>query len=65
MSRPDTIIIDGKPYSWRHIRELRKKQLEAAQTAKQPTLFPLREDARLVSQRSADGRYQEPTLFDP
>jgi len=30
----------------------------------QPTLFELKEDARPPAQRSAAGRYAEPTLFD-
>jgi hypothetical protein len=30
----------------------------------QPTLFPLKEDARPVAARTAAGRYYEPGLFD-
>ncbi len=66
MSRPDTIIIDGRAYRWRDIVELRKQQIAAwkAGRSDQPALFPLIEDARPKSQRRADGRFLEPSLFD-
>jgi len=56
------IIIDGKSYAWRDILALRREQRQPALPL--PTLFELREDARPSSQRSAAGRYLEPTLFD-
>jgi hypothetical protein len=65
MARPDTIIIDGRAYSWRALMEQRRAQLEAwrkAQSA-QPALFPLIEDCRPRCERTAAGRYQEPTLL--
>ena len=67
MSLPRTIMIGGKAYDWREIRALRKAQLEAHRAAQagQPTLFPLVTDCRPESQRSASGRFSQPTLFDP
>ena len=59
---PTTFIeIDGKRYAWRDILRLRREQRQAKST--QPTLFPLREDSRPATQRTADGRFSEPTLF--
>jgi len=65
MSRPDTIMIGGRAFSWRAILELRRNQLEEWQAARpqQPALFQMQEDRRPVSERSAGGRYQEPTLL--
>jgi hypothetical protein len=42
---------------------MRREQRKAAR-ATQPALFELREDARPKSQRTANGRFKEPTLFD-
>jgi hypothetical protein len=56
------IIIDGKRFSWRDILALRREQRQPA--LPQPTLFELKEDPRPASQRSAAGRYAEPSLFD-
>jgi hypothetical protein len=56
------IEIDGKRYVWRDILQKRREQRHSAPL--QPTLFELKEDARPPSERSAAGRYLEPTLFD-
>ena len=56
------IDIDGRRYLWREILELRRQQRR--ERPAQPTLFELKDDARPASQRSAEGRYAEPTLFD-
>jgi hypothetical protein len=56
------VVIDGKRYSWRDILALRRQQRQPAMP--QPTLFELKEDARPGSQRTAAGRYSEPSLFD-
>jgi len=66
MSRPDTIIIDGRAYRWRDIIELRRQQLEAWKAARpqQPALFALKDDSRPAAARSAAGRYREPSLLD-
>jgi hypothetical protein len=62
----DTLIVDGRAYSWKRLRELRRVQLEAARKAcgSQPALFELREDCRPCSERTASGRFLEPSLFD-
>lgn len=57
------IEIEGKLYPWRDILQLRREQQRAARQP-QPTLFVLHEDARPASQQTADGRHQEPTLFE-
>jgi hypothetical protein len=66
MSRPDTIVIEGRAYRWRDILEMRRKQIAASKAARpdQPALFPLIEDARPKFERTAAGRYREPTLFN-
>jgi hypothetical protein len=62
---PDRIVIEGRAYSWKAILELRRAQLEAWQAAqpKQPALFELKDDRRPEAERSAAGRYLEPTLL--
>ena len=57
------IEIDGKRYAWRDILALRREQTKRERQP-QPALFDLKDDARPISQRSAAGRYAEPTLFD-
>ena len=57
------LIIDGKRYAWRDILQKRREQLQQSRQP-QPTLFELKEGARPSAQRSAAGRYLEPTLFD-
>lgn len=66
MARPDTIVIDGRVYSWRALVEQRKAQLDAWRKAQgqQPALFTLREDCRPKVERTAAGRYAEPTLLE-
>ena len=66
MAKPDTLIVDGHALSWRRIVEIRRQQLEAwkAAQATQPALFELKEDVRPAAERTAAGRYQEPTLFN-
>lgn len=60
MSKPDTIMIGGRAYSWPELCELRRQQLEARKAAqpRQLALFELKDDCR-----PAAGRYLEPTLF--
>ena len=62
----DTFIIEGRAYSWRALCELRKAPLEARRTAqgKQLALFELHEDCRPAPERTAAGRFQEPTLLN-
>ena len=61
MALPKLILIDGKMYLWKDILRLRREQRTPEPI--QPALFELKADARPASQRKADGRYQEPTLF--
>jgi hypothetical protein len=65
MTKPGTILIGGHAYSWRQISELRRQQIEAwrAEQARQLALFELKDDCRPATERTAAGRYAEPTLF--
>jgi hypothetical protein len=65
VAKPDTLILDGHAYSWQQLCELRRQQLEAWKAAqpKQPALFELKDDRRPAAERTAAGRYREPTLF--
>jgi len=65
MVRPDTIVIEGRAYSWRALVALRKAQLDAWRKAQgeQPALFELVEDCRPKAERTTAGRYEEPTLL--
>jgi hypothetical protein len=58
-----SIVIGDKRYRWRDILKLRREQAKAEHKP-QPTLFPLKEDSRPPSQKTADGRHSEPTLFE-
>jgi len=60
---PRYIVIDGKHYAWREIVALRREQARREREP-QPTLFELRVDVRPAAERSAAGRYAEPSLFD-
>jgi hypothetical protein len=65
MAKPDIILIGGHAYRWQEICELRRQQLETRKAARveQPTLFDLKADYRPATERTAAGRYQEPTLL--
>jgi hypothetical protein len=63
MRKPAIITIEGRRYLWRDILALRKAQGEEAAKVHQPALFELPEDRRPVTERTAAGRYAEPTLF--
>jgi hypothetical protein len=65
MAKPDIILIDGQAYSWRQLVERRRQQIEAWRDTKpqQLALFELREDCRPPAERTAAGRYREPTLL--
>lgn len=57
------IEIDGKRYLWRDILQLRREQRKAFRQSQQPALFELKIDCRPVAERTAAGRYLEPSLF--
>jgi hypothetical protein len=65
VAKPDTIIVDGHALSSARLVELRRQQLEAwrAEQCRQLALFELKDDARPPAERTAAGRYREPTLF--
>jgi hypothetical protein len=57
------IYINGVAHLWSELLKLRREQQKAARQP-QPVLFELKEDRRPPSQKKADGRFQEPTLFE-
>lgn len=61
----ETVVIDGRSYSWRELCELRQQQRQAREAARprQLTLFELKTDCRPAPERTADSRYEAPTLF--
>ena len=63
MTHPTLIEIDGRRYVWRDLVQKRREQLRAAAKAVQPVLFELRDDSRPATERTAAGRYLEPSLF--
>jgi hypothetical protein len=65
MAKPDIILVDGHALSWQRITEFRRQQFEAwkAEQCRQLTLFELKDDCRPEAERTAAGRYAEPTLL--
>ncbi len=63
MTRPKTIVLDGKRHLWADILRIRQEQCVAATHARQLPLFDLVDDARPVKARTATGRYVEPSLL--
>lgn len=65
MAKPNILIVDGHAFRWERLVELRRAQLEAwrAEQARQLILFELKEDCRPEAERTAAGRYREPTLL--
>ena len=57
------IDIDGRRYLWRDLLQLRREQKQALARLQQPVLFELQDDRRPEAERSAAGRYLEPSLF--
>jgi len=64
MPAPKFIDIDGKRFVWRDLMRRRREQLAAAVKVEQPALFELKEDCRPIPERTAAGRYSEPSLFN-
>jgi hypothetical protein len=58
------IEIGGVRYAWADLLKLRREQQTAARQPQQEPLFEVREDSRPATQKSASGRFAEPTLFD-
>lgn len=63
MSGPKFILINGQHLLWADLVKERRRQQEARAKARQPTLFELVDDTRPPAERTAAGRYLEPTLF--
>jgi hypothetical protein len=63
MTNPKFIEIAGKRVLWRDLLEKRREQLVTVSKGEQPALFELKEDRRPIADRSAAGRYLEPSLF--
>jgi hypothetical protein len=66
VANPDLLIVDGHGLSWQRLCELRRQQLEAWRAAevRQLALFELKEDSRPPTERTARGRYEQPTFLD-
>jgi hypothetical protein len=66
MAKPDILIVDGRGFSWQRLCDLRRQQLETwkKNEARQPALFELQTDCRPRAERTAAGRYREPSLLD-
>jgi hypothetical protein len=63
MAPPKFIDIDGKRFVWRELLQRRCEQVAAAAKVEQPVLFEMKEDCRPMPERTAAGRYSEPSLF--
>jgi hypothetical protein len=57
------IDIDAKRYLWRDVLQLRREQKKAHARVEQPVLFELKDDSRPETQRTASGRFREPSPF--
>jgi hypothetical protein len=64
MSALRFIEIDGKRFLWRDVLQLRREQKKSHARRQQPALFELKDDRRPVAERTAAGRYREPSLFN-
>jgi hypothetical protein len=56
------VVLEGKRYAMRDIHKLYIEQKDARKQT-QLQLFELKDDSRPATQRTADGRFSEPTLF--
>lgn len=63
MALPKFIDLDGKRVLWRDLLAKRREQLAAVAKTEQPPLFKMKEDRRPIADRTATGRYREPSLF--
>ena len=60
---PRHIVINGKPYLWHELVKMRREQLRAYAKQKQLALFEVKEDYRPETERTASGRYRQPSLL--
>jgi hypothetical protein len=63
MAKPETIFIGGHAFCSQEICELRRQYLRKAAQPRQLALFELKDDRRPAAERTAAGRYAEPSLF--
>lgn len=63
MTRPRSILVEGRRYLWSDLLHLRREQKPAHAGAEQLPLFELKHDPRPASERTAARRYLEPSLF--
>ena len=63
MVNPKFIEINGKRHLWRDLLQQRREAKQACADVVQPALFELHEDRRPPADRTAAGRFQEPSLF--
>ncbi len=63
MTSPRFITVEGKRLLWRDLLKLSREQRKASADAQQPALFELVDDRRPPAERTAAGRYLEPSLF--
>ncbi len=63
MPAPKFIEIDGKRFVWGKILQRRRERVAAVARVEQPALFELKGDCRPMPERTAAGRYSEPSLF--
>jgi len=57
------IVIDGKAYVWGELVKLRREQLRTSAKQKQLALFEMKDDYRPEAERTASGRYVQPSLL--
>lgn len=58
------IMINGAAVRWKDILKMRREAQKAKRQAQQPLPMELRDDSRPVSQRTVQGRHEQPMLFD-
>ena len=63
MPRPITLVLDGKRYRWADLLRQRRAQRAAPQAAQLPLFADLPADRRPAHERTASGRYRQPSLF--
>ena len=65
MAKPEIIPFGGHAFRGQEICQVRRQQLEAwkAVQPRKLALFELKDDCRPAAERTAAGRYAEPTLL--
>jgi hypothetical protein len=65
MAKPDIVLVDGHAFSWQRLCELGGNSLRQFKPPSlgDVALFELKDDCRPAAERTAAGRYAEPTFF--